>query len=104
MNQKPVACRFCRTDLRLKYGPKAPRCNVFAKLENKDLLKLHQNKDAKYVVIADYMIDSGKPLQNKASIPSKFFLAVGHKQREVSKRCFTLTNANGIIWATIIQE
>ena len=70
MNRKPVICRFCRTDLRLKYGPKAPRCNVFAKLENKDLLKLHQNKDAKYVVIADCLTDLGKPLENKASIPS----------------------------------
>ena len=73
MNRKPVICRFCRTDLRLKYGPKAPRCNVFAKLENKDLLKLHQNKDAKYVVIADCLTDLGKPLENKASIPSTQF-------------------------------
>ena len=70
MNQKPVICRFCRTDLRLKHGPKVPRCNVFAKLENKDLLKLHHNKDANHVVIAECLVDLGKPLKNKASIPS----------------------------------
>ena len=68
MNQKPVICRFCHTDLRLLYGPKAPRCNVSEKLENKNLLKLHQNKDAKYAVIADCLIDLRKYFENKASI------------------------------------
>ena len=66
MNQKPVICRFCRTDLRLKYFPKAPTCNVSAKLENKDLLNFYQNKDVIYVVIADCLIDLGKPLDIKA--------------------------------------
>ena len=72
MNQKPVICRFCRTDLRLKHGPKAPRCNVFAKLQNKDLLELHQNKDPKHVVIADCLVDLGKPLENKPLFPVLF--------------------------------
>ena len=48
----------------------ALRCNIFTKLENKELLKLHQNKDAKYAVIANCLSDLGKPLENKASTPS----------------------------------
>ena len=95
MNQKPVICRFCRTDLRLKYFPKAPTCNVSAKLENKDLLNLHQNKDVIYVVIADCLIDLGKPLDIKASIPSKSCLiCIGSVVRLHAQLISLLENLN----------
>ena len=108
MNQKPVICRFCRTDLRLEYGTTAPRCNAPAKLENKDLLKLHQNKDAKYVATVDCLTDLWKPLENKASIPGTFCLTCAQLVRQIGVKIAGFgvkgTNVGTMVACYILNE